>query len=142
MLIIVRLTSSKEQCLFKRGSSFIGMKMKDGSIITRELTFMRIIQGTTRGSLPKDIIIRGMKTIRMKTFKNNHGKISFVTSKKTLIGKSQSLSIARISSIATTMCTRLSLIIEVLKLYIEDRLSCHDLDFRYYLLTSIKIDIS
>jgi hypothetical protein len=131
MLIIVRLTTSKDCCLFKSGSSFTGMKMRDGSITTRELTFMRIIQGTTRGSLPKDTIIQGMKTIRRMIFKNNHGKISFVTTKKTLIGRSQSPSIARISSIAATMCTRLSIIIEVLKLYIEEKISCHDLDLLY-----------
>lgn len=131
MLIIVRLISSKEWCLFKSENSSTGMKMRGGSIITRELIFMRIIQGTTRGSLPKDTIIRGMKTIRRMIFKNNHGRISFVTSKKILIGRSQNPSIARISSIATTMCTRLSLIIEVLKLYIEGKISCHDLDLLY-----------
>lgn len=91
---------------------------------------MIVIQGTTTSwvSLPKDTIIRGMRTIRMMIFRNNPEKIIFVNFKKIQIGRSQSPSIARISSIATTMCTKLSLIIEALKLYIEGKISYYNLD--------------
>jgi hypothetical protein len=118
--------------------------MRVGSIIIREPTFMIIIQGTTTSwvSLPKDTIIRGMRTIRMKIFRNNPEKIIFVNFKKIQIGRSQSPSIARISSIATTMCTRISLIIEGLKLYIEGKISYHNLDPLYKHQKSIQIVIS
>ena len=142
-LTIVSLTSSKEWRLFKRESSSIGRKTSSGSIITRDPTFMRIFRGTTiRGLLPKDTFIRGMRTITRMIFKNNLERISFVTFKKILIGRSQSPSIARISSIATTICTRILLIIEGLKLYIEGKISYHNLDPLYKHQKSIQIDIS
>ena len=124
--------------------------MKAGSIITRDLTFKKIIQGLTRDSLPKDTIFRGMTTtreIRRLIFKNNQGRIAtlcFVASKIILNGRSLSSSIVRILSTATTLCKRPSLIIEVLKQYIEieARNTCHYLDLLCKLQTSIQIDIS